>query len=120
LYLDLRAYIRGEGASFEFRLFVDRIARSEARTLLEMGHACGETSRRDLRAWMIATDVTASRAGFLLCQNLKEAYESRFRFEAAESATMKDWLDEMLRFALSDGYLDLRRALELSVDRAKG
>nr|MBP9113375.1 hypothetical protein [Polyangiaceae bacterium] len=44
LYLDLRAYIRGEGASFEFRLFVDRIARSEARTLLEMGHACGETS----------------------------------------------------------------------------
>ncbi|MCA9640257.1 MAG: hypothetical protein KC492_06155, partial [Myxococcales bacterium] len=68
----------------------------------------------DLRRWMRGIDLTADRAGFLLCDDLPTALQVlRQAEEGDEVATRAERSKALVRFAVSPEYLRLRAQLGL-------
>ena len=75
-----------------------------------------EGAKADLRRWMQATDITAARAGLLLCGDLEIAKkiiqaEPQLPGDLPPAEKMK----ELLIFSVSDQYLALRSTLGINV-----
>ena len=84
--------------------------------LLESGSAT------DLTRWMHAVDYTADRAGFLLAHDLQAVVNlvrSGNRGAGATTSSVppaKERCDELLLFATSEEYFELRQRLAIGVD----
>jgi tetratricopeptide (TPR) repeat protein len=75
-----------------------------------------EGAKADLKRWMQATEITAARAGLLLCADLEIAKkiigaEPQLPGDLPPAEKMK----ELLVFSVSDQYLALRRTLGIAV-----
>jgi hypothetical protein len=75
-----------------------------------------EGAKADLKRWMQATDITAARAGLLLCADLEIAKkiigaEPQLPGDLPPADKMK----ELLIFSVSDQYLQLRKALGIAI-----
>ncbi|HTM44487.1 MAG TPA: hypothetical protein VL137_06000, partial [Polyangiaceae bacterium] len=74
-------------------------------------------SELNLKKWIAAIDFTIDRVGFLLSNDLKVATESIAQANAAEMAPSQDArLRELIFFAVSETYFDLRKRLQLGID----
>jgi tetratricopeptide (TPR) repeat protein/tRNA A-37 threonylcarbamoyl transferase component Bud32 len=70
----------------------------------------------DLKAWMAAIDLTADRLGFILSNDLKLANAVvEASPEDSASINRKDRLRELLAYAISDQYLELRRRIGIAL-----
>ncbi len=71
----------------------------------------------DVSRWLEGLDHTASRVGFLVCNDLAFAAQA-IRNEALPISRLSvaDRIQELVLFSISDEYFALRRALGLSVD----
>jgi hypothetical protein len=70
----------------------------------------------DLKAWMTAIDLTADRLGFILSNDLKLANAVvEASPEDSASINRKDRLRELLAYAISDQYLELRRRIGIAL-----
>jgi tetratricopeptide (TPR) repeat protein len=90
------------------------IQREGLRLVVERYLASGATA--DLRRWMQTTDVTAARAGLLLCGDLEVARrmiiaEGQLPGELSPQEKVK----ELLLFSVSEQYAELRRMLGIGV-----
>jgi len=71
----------------------------------------------DLKRWVAAVDLTADRAGFLMCHDLQVAAELiKASGEDASAVPIKDRLKELTLFATSEPYFALRAKLGIAVD----
>lgn len=73
-------------------------------------------AKADLKRWMQAIDITAARAGLLLCADLEIAK----KIIAAEPQLPGDLppaekVKELILFSVSDQYFALRKALGIAV-----
>lgn len=84
--------------------------RQTVQRLLESGR------NPDVSAWLRAVDHTASRAGLLMCGDLRTAV-SMVKNEANPigKAEVKDKIRELIVFSVSEEYLNLRQELGISV-----
>jgi hypothetical protein len=71
-----------------------------------------EGGRTNLQRWSAATEKTACRAGLLLCSDLSTALSLLEREEGKLGELGKD----LLVFAASERYFQLRRQLGIAVD----
>jgi hypothetical protein len=69
----------------------------------------------DLRRWVLAVDLSADRAGFLLAHDLEVASEL---IKASEDPALptRDRIKELVLFSVSEEYFSLRRKLGISID----
>jgi golgin subfamily B member 1 len=72
-----------------------------------------EGGRTNLMRWSAAVDKTAARAGMLLCNDLATATALLEQEEGKHGERSKD----LLVFATSDRYFQLRRQLGIAVDQ---
>ena len=71
----------------------------------------------NLSAWLTAVDHTTSRMGLLVCGDLHQAANSiKNDSNPVGKATVKDKIRELVLFAISDEYFELRTRLGLSID----
>jgi hypothetical protein len=71
----------------------------------------------DLKKWVVAVDLTADRAGFLMSHDLQVAGELiKASGEDASAASVKERLKELILFATSEQYFALRAKLGLAID----
>lgn len=71
----------------------------------------------DLKKWVAAVDLTADRAGFLLCHDLETATEMiKASDESSSSVPHKERLKQLVLFSISEQYFNLRRHLQIAVD----
>ena len=71
----------------------------------------------DLKKWVVAVDLTADRAGFLMAHDLQVAGELiKASGEEASAASVKERLKELILFATSEQYFALRAKLGLAID----
>jgi tetratricopeptide (TPR) repeat protein len=77
----------------------------------------------DLSAWLRAVDHTASRAGLLLCGDLRTAVSciklEADRGQALSKADMKERVRELVLFNISNAHYALRRDLGLALQATK-
>lgn len=71
-----------------------------------------EGGRTNLQRWASGVDRTASRAGFLLANDLKSASAV---FELEDNARAHEKMDDLLSFVVSDRYGKLRKQIGISV-----
>jgi tetratricopeptide (TPR) repeat protein len=77
----------------------------------------GTDSRADIRRWHQQADLTIARAALLLTGDVDLAWRGIQREPRAPSdLTPGDWRGEMLQFAVSDEYADLREAIGVGVE----
>jgi len=101
-------------ACAELSRHMQPIQREGLRLVVDRWMADG--AKADLRRWMQTTDVTAARAGLLLCGDLEVAR----RIVAAEpqlpgDLSPTDKLKELVVFSVSEQYAQLRAALGIGV-----
>jgi len=72
-----------------------------------------EGGRTNLQRWSSATEKTACRAGFVLCNDIATAMTVLSLEEGADGELGKD----LLAFAASERYFKLRRQLGIAVDQ---
>lgn len=71
----------------------------------------------DLKRWVAGVDLTADRAGFLVCNDLELATEMiKAADESSSAAPQKDRLRELVLYSASEEYFALRRRLGLNID----
>jgi hypothetical protein len=70
----------------------------------------------DLKKWVAAIDLTADRVGFLLAHDLQATTELIRAVEHDSSVPVKERMKEIVLFAVSDPYFDLRKKLGISID----
>ena len=70
----------------------------------------------DLKKWVVAVDLTADRAGFLLAHDLGVAVQVMRATEDAASVSSKDRSKEIVLYSISEPYLELREKLAITVD----
>jgi tetratricopeptide (TPR) repeat protein len=71
----------------------------------------------DLKRWVGAIDLTADRAGFLLCHDLETAVEViRASDPDASVLSREERTKELVLFSVSAAYFELRKRLGISVD----
>jgi tetratricopeptide (TPR) repeat protein/predicted Ser/Thr protein kinase len=71
----------------------------------------------DLKRWVVAVDLTADRAGFLVAHDLHTALEViRAADDGKSPIAIEDRVREILLYAVSSEYLGLRRKLNITVD----
>jgi hypothetical protein len=63
--------------------------------------------------WSNSVDRTGGRAGLLLANDLKAAHAI---YELEDKAHLKEKMDDLLVFALSDRYAKLRRQIGIAVE----
>jgi hypothetical protein len=73
--------------------------------------------RADLKVWMQMVEVTAVRAGFLVCNDLEVARRmiQALPPEGAIDLPPKDKLKELVLFSVSESYFKLREALGIQI-----
>ena len=73
--------------------------------------------RADLKVWMQMVEVTATRAGFLVCNDLEVARRmiQALPQEGAIDLPPKDKLKELVLFSVSESYFRLREALGIQI-----
>ena len=71
--------------------------------------------RTNLQRWASAAERTASRAGFLLANDLRA---SAAMLEAADPSAAKDAIDDLLVFVTSDRYARLRKQIGIAAPSA--
>jgi tetratricopeptide (TPR) repeat protein len=73
--------------------------------------------RADLKVWMQMVEVTATRAGFLVCNDLEVARRmiQALPPEGAIDLPPKDKLKELVLFSVSESYFRLREALGIQI-----
>jgi tetratricopeptide (TPR) repeat protein len=77
----------------------------------------GTDSRADIRQWHQQADLTIARAALLLTGDFELAWRGIQREPRSPSdLTPADWRGEMLQFAMSDEYADLREAIGVGVE----
>ncbi len=77
----------------------------------------GTESRADIRRWHQQADLTIARAALLLSGDIELAWRGIQREPRSPSdLTPGDWRAEMLQFAVSDEYADLREAIGVGVE----
>jgi tetratricopeptide (TPR) repeat protein len=71
----------------------------------------------DLKRWVAGVDLTADRAGFLVCNDLELASEMiKAADEGSSAAPQKERLRELVLYSTSEEYFALRRRLGLHID----
>ncbi|HEY0467872.1 MAG TPA: tetratricopeptide repeat protein, partial [Polyangiaceae bacterium] len=71
----------------------------------------------DLKRWVAAVDLTADRAGFVLAHDLETAAQVvRASDENASAASLDERFRELVLFAVSSQYFEIRQRLLISVD----
>ena len=70
----------------------------------------------DLKKWVAGIDLTADRVGFLLAHDLQATTELIRAVEHDSSVPVKERMKEIVLFAVSDAYFDLRKKLGISID----
>ncbi len=71
----------------------------------------------DLKRWSGGIDLTADRAGFLLCHDLEQAVAViRATDEASAAVSQQERFQELVLFSVSPAYFDLRQQLQIAVD----
>jgi hypothetical protein len=77
----------------------------------------GAQSHPDVAAWLRLADVSASRAGLLLCGDVDRAWRAIQREPRSPGdLAPSEWRKEMCVFAVSDGYAELRDAIGVNVE----
>jgi hypothetical protein len=71
-----------------------------------------EGGRTNLQRWAIASDHTATRAGFLLSNDLSAAHKM---LELESPAAQRERMDDLLEFVVSDRYVNLRKQIGIAV-----
>jgi tetratricopeptide (TPR) repeat protein len=81
------------------------------------GQAAGAPGNGLISAWRTATDLTANRVGFILCNDLETAAR-RVAVESAGVSTLsaKDRLRDLLAYSVSEPYFCIRRHLGLALE----
>ena len=70
----------------------------------------------DMKGWMAGVDLTADRAGLILCNDLKVANAVVDASpEEAASVSRKDRLRELLVYSTSENYFELRKRMGISL-----
>ena len=70
----------------------------------------------DMKGWMAGVDLSADRAGLVLCNDLKVANAVvEASPEEAASLGRKDRLRELLVYSTSDNYFELRKRMGISL-----
>jgi hypothetical protein len=73
----------------------------------------------DLARWSQLADVTTSRAGFLLAGSVETARKAMLlESQYASDLSPRESVRELLLFAISDEYFDLRGSIGVSVETA--
>ncbi|HWM87089.1 MAG TPA: tetratricopeptide repeat protein, partial [Kofleriaceae bacterium] len=77
----------------------------------------GELGNGEIAGWRTATDLTANRVGFILCNDLETAAR-RVAVESAGASTLsaKDRLRDLLAYSVSEQYFGVRRHLGLALE----
>lgn len=71
----------------------------------------------NLSAWLTAVDHTSSRMGLIVCGDLHQAATAiKNDTNPVGKATVKEKIRELVLFAISDEYFELRQRLGLSID----
>ncbi len=104
-------------AAMEFAKGMRPIERDSLRIVVQK--FVDDGARADLKRWMQTVEVTAARAGLLLCGDLDIAK----KIIAAEpqlpgDLTPPEKMKELLIFSVSDHYLKLRKSLGINVESA--
>ncbi len=69
----------------------------------------------DVKKWLAGVDLTADRVGFLLCHDLETAIEQIRDSADSTSVDNKRRLKELVMFAISPNYFELRARLQIAV-----
>jgi glucose-6-phosphate isomerase len=98
----------------EFKKYMQPLERESLRQVVHSFIENG--AKADLKLWMRAVDITAARAGLLLCSDLEIAKkiigsEPQLPGDLSPSDKMK----ELLVFSVSNQYLALRKALGIAI-----
>ncbi len=107
---ELAEAAQGAGIAIERQLRTDKRAAlgQIVAELLQQGAAL------DLRRWMRGIDLTADRAGFILCDDLPTALQQvRQAEERDDAVTRSERSKELVRFSVSPEYFQLRAQLGL-------
>ena len=76
-----------------------------------------QTGAIDLKKWVAGVDLTADRAGFLVCHDLEVACEMiKASDESSAAVPQRDRVKDLTMFSIQRGYLDLRRRLAINID----
>jgi hypothetical protein len=71
----------------------------------------------DLKKWVAAVDLTADRAGFVVCHDLEVACEMiKASDESTASVPHRDRIKELTLFSVSTPYFELRKRLGINID----
>ncbi len=71
----------------------------------------------DLKQWVAGVDMSADRAGLLVCHDLEVACEMiRASDEASAAVSHRDRIKELTLFSVSPGYFHLRKRLGINID----
>lgn len=69
----------------------------------------------DLKKWTAAADLTADRAGFVVCHDLETAVQV-IRSDAGAAVSSDERVKELVSFASSRNYFETRKHLGITVD----
>jgi hypothetical protein len=77
----------------------------------------GAGARTDIKRWMQSVELTACRAGFVLCNDLEIAARMIHAEPpmGAVDLTPKEKIQELVLFSVSEGYARLREALGIQI-----
>ena len=117
---------RPEQVAPEAQRLAEQLARSVPEAVLaqvaSIARQAGATPASDLGngeipGWRTATDLTANRVGFILCNDLETAAR-RVAVESAGVSTLsaKDRLRDLLAYSVSEQYFAVRRHLGLALE----
>ena len=117
---------RPEQVAPEAQRLAEQLARSVPEAVLaqvaSIARQAGATATSDLGngeipGWRTATDLTANRVGFILCNDLETAAR-RVAVESAGVSTLsaKDRLRDLLAYSVSEQYFGVRRHLGLALE----
>jgi len=71
----------------------------------------------DLKRWVAAVDLTADRAGFVLAHDLETAAQVvKASDESSSAVSLDERFRELVLFAVSSQYLEIRQRLQIAVD----
>jgi hypothetical protein len=70
----------------------------------------------DLKKWVAAIDATADRVGFLLAHDLQLTTEVVRSGDDGSSVPVKERMKDIVLFAVSEEYFDLRKKLGIGID----
>lgn len=87
--------------------------------LLELGELTRELNRNDPRQqmlrWVQSIDLTANRAGLLACGDIGVAAATLQRFPVSSTQPVREHVGDLMQYALSRGYSELRSHLGVAV-----